>query len=132
MPHSTSANLANDGVIAENRARRQPWFFIEQMRHGFDERLRQKRAGACMVIQKRLHFGADGLVRFILLQPCRESGRFEIDGSFEEISGTSMLFGIHALSSRNSQARARLHRRFKVAGDMAMASAASSTLIPAK
>jgi len=129
-PHAASAKLAHDRVGADRRAGRKRLLFFEQMRRRFHQRLREKRTRAGMVIEQRSHFQPNlgiGLRRF---QPATHVRGMAIERGFEEIAGPAMLLGSHVLSSRKSQARARLQRRFSVAGDIPIASAASSTLMP--
>jgi len=85
------------------------------------------------VVEQRLDFGPYlRIFRDAVREPADDIGRLVLERGLEQFSGAPMLLGSHVLSSRKSQARARLQRRFNVAGEMSMASAASSTLSPAK
>ena len=134
-PHAAASDLADDGVGAKHRARLERVVVLEKMRNGFGDRLRQKRAGARMMVEQRPNLRAhDRVVGRRCLEPLRHVDRLVLECGLEQIararrccSGSS-----HWLSSRNSHARASAHRRFNVAGDMPIASAASSTLMPAK
>ena len=131
--HAAAAQLAHDRIGADHGARLERAVFFEKVRRRLHQRLREKRAGSRMVIQQRSHFGAHiPIVRLRALEPARDVHGIHVERGLKEIARAAMLIRSHVLSSRKSQARARAQRRFSVAGDMPMASAASSTLMPAK
>src|SRR5581483_4088525 len=110
--------------------------FIEQIGNPRSYRGVQERSGARMVFEQREDLGADGAVAGgLAVDPASGFLGRAVDRALEEFSNAAPLVGGHprcSLSSRKSHARARLQRRFKVAGDMPRAAAASSIASPAK
>ena len=90
-----------------------------------------------MMVEERQHLGAHGaVVGRLAIDPGDHVGRLAVDRRLEQLTHAAPLVGCHrrrsSLSSRKSQARARLQRRFNVAGEMSSAAAASSIPRPAK
>ena len=134
--HAAATELADDRVRPRLRARRER--IVEQeIRRGIRDGVREKRAGAGMMIEQGDDLVADyRIVGRFARDPRRDAGRIAIDRRFEQIADAALLISRHEpvapLSSRNSHARARANRRLSVAGDMPSASALSSMLRPAK
>jgi hypothetical protein len=133
-PHSAPSELADDRVRADSRAGRERFVVGQEIGRLLDDRLREKGAGARMMIEKRQHLGAHcRIIRRFLRDPRGHARRIVVDRRLEQIADPASLLRRHPpLISRNSQARASAQRRFNVAGDMPSASAVSSMLRPAK
>ena len=135
-PHAPASNLADNSVRADAGAGRQRLLVQQQIGRLFHNRVRQKGAGARVMLDERQHFVADdGIVRRFARDPAPGAGgRIAIQSRLEQIAHSSSLVRRHAgpLRSRKSQARASAQRRFTVAGEMPSASAVSSMLRPAK
>ncbi len=135
-PHSATTDLVANFVGAEDGTGLERVVLDEQIGHRLGDGPREERPGLSMVVPERTKLA---LYRLVVGgragDPPRRLGLVAIDGLLEQIAHATALVGRHAtvaLSSRNSHARARAHRRFTVAGERSIASAVSSMLSPAK
>src|SRR5262249_918054 len=122
-----------------HRAGRQCFFFdtlvSEELGHGLRNGLVQKRAGARVMIQQRLDFGAHLHVIAFTLKPSTKVGGLHIDSGLEQLADLLPLIARHRvppLNSRTSHARGSAQRRLSVAGEIPSAVAASSMPRPTK
>src|SRR5262249_32451462 len=107
----------------------------EELGQALRNGLIQKRAGARVMVQQRLDFGAHLQVVAFSLKPSTKVGGLDIDRRLEQLADSLPLSARHRappLNSRNSHARASAQRRLSVAGEIPSAAAASSMPRPTK
>ena len=96
--HSTPANLAEDGVGPQHRARLNGVIVFEQVRGSLGDWLREKGSRPGVVFEQRTDFGADdGIVRRLFLEPVEHVGRLVLECGFEQVPRASALLGSHYL-----------------------------------